>query len=202
MSELNVSSAGTDAALGQYLLDNNASRFTVRAFAGGMLAAMGHSPTIAIRDFSGVVNFDPAHLDPGRAERAALRMEIRADSLEVTDDIKRADRTEMESTMCAKVLETARYPAITFESAGAAVESLGEGRYRVTVTGKLSLHGVTRSLPLTTQMTITGGMLRASGDFSILQSDYGIARARVAGGALKLKDELKFAFDIVARKQG
>jgi len=40
-----------------------------------------------------------------------------------------------------------------------------------------------------------------TGDFSILQSDYNIALVSVAGGALKLKDELKFAFDIVARKQ-
>jgi hypothetical protein len=34
-----------------------------------------------------------------------------------------------------------------------------------------------------------------------LQSDYDIPLVSVAGGTLKLKDELKFAFDIVARKQ-
>ena len=43
--------------------------------------------------------------------------------------------------------------------------------------------------------------VRASGEFSLLQSNYGIPPVSVAGGALKLKDELKFAFDIVARKQ-
>ena len=67
--------------------------------------------------------------------------------------------------------------------------------------GNLSLHGVTRSVPVTAQVTLIGDMLRASGEFSILQSDYGIPPVSVAGGALKLKDELKFAFDIVARKQ-
>ncbi len=46
-----------------------------------------------------------------------------------------------------------------------------------------------------------GDMLRASGEFSLLQSDYGIPLVSVAGGALKVKDELKFTFDIVARKQ-
>jgi len=44
-------------------------------------------------------------------------------------------------------------------------------------------------------------MLRAFGDFTIRQSDYRIKLASVAGGALKLKDELKFTFDIVARRK-
>jgi hypothetical protein len=50
-------------------------------------------------------------------------------------------------------------------------------------------------------MAINEDMLRAYGEFSILQSNYGIPLVSVAGGTLKLKDELKFTFDIVARKQ-
>ena len=46
-----------------------------------------------------------------------------------------------------------------------------------------------------------GDMLRASGDFLVRQADYGIALIKVAGGVIKLKDEVKGAFDIVARKQ-
>ncbi len=83
----------------------------MRAFASGMLSALGHNPTIAIRDFSGEANFDPA-----APEQASLRIQIRADSLEVTDDISSKDRREMESTMNEKVLESAKYPTITFES--------------------------------------------------------------------------------------
>ncbi len=44
-------------------------------------------------------------------------------------------------------------------------------------------------------------MLRANGEFSIRQTDYGIRLVSVAGGTLKLKDELKFTFDIVAQSQ-
>ena len=40
-----------------------------------------------------------------------------------------------------------------------------------------------------------------SGDFSLRQSDYGIKPVSFAGGALRLKDELKFAFELVARMQ-
>ena len=40
------------------------------------------------------------------------------------------------------------------------------------------------------------------GPFTLRQSDFRIKPVSVAGGTLKLKDELKFAFDVVARKQG
>jgi polyisoprenoid-binding protein YceI len=179
-----------------YLLDKGGSRFAVRAFASGMLSAMGHSPTIAIRDFSGEVTFDPA-----APAQASLQIQIKAESLEVTDDISNKDRREIETTMNQKVLESSKHPAITFESTGASAEQLGEGRYRIALNGTLSLHGVTRRLPVTAHVTVDGGTLRAYGEFSILQSDYGIEPVSVAGGALKLKDELKFAFDIVSRKQ-
>jgi polyisoprenoid-binding protein YceI len=181
--------------VGHYLPDKGASRFTVRAFAGGMLSALGHNPTIAIRDFTGEASFDPAA--PGQA---SLRIQIRADSLEVMDDIKSKDRREMESLMKEKVLESSKYPTIVYESTGTSADQLGEGRYRIAINANLSLRGVTRSLPVTAQVTVTGDMLRAYGEFSILQSDYGIPLVNVAGGALKLKDELKFTFDIVARE--
>jgi polyisoprenoid-binding protein YceI len=183
--------------VGHYLLDRSASRLTVRAFASGMLSALGHSPTFAIRDFAGDAGFDPAV-----PASTSLRVKIGADSLEVTDEIKSKDRKEIESTMNQTVLESSKYPVIVYESTGtSAMAALGEGRYKITLNGNLSLRGVTRGLPLTAQATIAGDMLRAYGEFSILQSDYGIPPVRVAGGALKLKDELKFAFDIVARKQ-
>jgi polyisoprenoid-binding protein YceI len=182
--------------VGRYVIDKSASRFTVRAFASGMLAALGHNPTIAVRDFAG-----EADLDPSAPENASLRIQVRADSLEVTDDIKNKDRKEIESTMNQKVLESEKYPAITFESAATSANKLSEGRFQVSLNGTLSLHGMTGKVPVTSQVTFLGDMLRASGEFSLLQSNYGIPLVSVAGGGLKLKDELKFAFDIVARKQ-
>jgi polyisoprenoid-binding protein YceI len=175
-----------------YVLDKGASRFIVRAFAGGILSAMGHNPTIAIRDFSGEGTFDP-----DAPEQTSARVQIRADSLEVTDDIKNSDRKEMESTMKEKVLESSNYPTITFESTATSAD----GPSRVTLNGNLSLRGVTRSLPVTVQLNHNSDTVRANGEFTIKQTDYSIPRVSVAGGAMKLKDELKFAFDIVARKQ-
>ena len=181
----------------RYVLDKSSSNFTVQAFASGMLSALGHSPTFAIRDFSGEATWNP-----NAPAQSSLRVQIRADSLDVMDDIKSKDRREMESTMNQNVLESAKYPTIVFESTAVSANQIGEGRYQVKVNGNLSLHGVTKSLTVPAQLAILGDMFRASGEFSLSQSSYGIQPVSVAGGTLKLKDELKVTFDIVARKQG
>ncbi len=179
-----------------YSLDRSSSKFTVRAFASGMLSALGHSPTFAIRDFTGQAEFDPA-----APENASLNIQVRATSLEVMDDIKSSDRKDIESTLNQKVLESEKYPGISFDAHATSATPLGGGRFQVNLNGALSLRGVTGRVPIVAQVMVMGDMLRASGAFSLLQSAYGIPPVSVAGGALKLKDELKFSFDIVGRKQ-
>jgi hypothetical protein len=60
---------------------------------------------------------------------------------------------------------------------------------------------VTNSQPLSAQVALIGDTLRAHGEFSLLQTAFGIKPVSIAGGSLKLKDELKCSFDILARKQ-
>ena len=108
-----------------YRIDSTASRFTVRVFASGMLSALGHSPTLAIRDFTGDIGFNPA-----APERATLKVKIRSDSLEVMDDIKSSDRREMQETTNRDVLQVDRYPVITFESTSTAVDLLRFKKWR------------------------------------------------------------------------
>jgi polyisoprenoid-binding protein YceI len=184
----------TQGAVARYTIDKRASRFTVKAFAGGMLSAFGHNPVMAIRDLDGEVS-----LAPDAPGQSSLTMRIRAGSLEVTGDIGSKDRREMEGMMNDDVLEVSKYPEILYESPGGAATQIGEGRYRIDMNGSLTLHGVKRGQPVSAQVTINGGMLRASGEFSLLQTDYGIKPVNAMGGTLKVKDELKFTFDIVAR---
>jgi len=181
-----------EAAIADYLIDPGISRFTVRAFAGGLLSGLGHNPVIGIRDFSGEARWDPA-----APQQASLRLRIRAESLTVENDTSDKDRREMERAMQQEVLETASYPEIVFESSAASMNGNG----RVQIDGNLTLHGVTRSQRVPAQLAVTGDILRAFGEFSVRQTDYRIKLASVAGGALKLKDELKFTFDIVARRK-
>lgn len=169
----------------------------VRAFATGLLSSFGHNPTIAIPDFQGEVNFTADNLDD-----ASLRIVVQAASLTVTDDISSKDRQEIERRMQDEVLETDGFSEISYEcDRVSSIQKISEGQYAVTLKGELVLHGVSQTLPVTARVTIKGETLRAMGDFSIRQSEYEIRPVSAAGGTVKLKDELKFTFDITARKQ-
>ena len=181
----------------RYVIDGKASRFTVQAFATGLLAKMGHNPTIGIRDFSGEMKFNPDKLEAG-----SFRLLIKTASLSVQDDISSKDIREIERLMNDEVLETAKFPEILYEADSISVTKMTDTLCSATLNGKLTLHGVTRNQPIAVRVALLGSMLRASGDFSLDQTDYDIKLVSVAGGALKLKDELKFSFEMVARQQG
>jgi polyisoprenoid-binding protein YceI len=179
-----------------YVADTRASQFTVQVFAGGLLSAFGHSPTIAMRNFS----LD-AHVNPDHIEQASLKVTIKASSLTVRDDVSDKDRREIERMMQEEILESSTYPEIIYECSNIAATKPSEEQYSVTLNGELTLHGVTRSQPVPARVTLAEDSLRAFGTFSLLQTDYDLKLVTIAGGALKVKDELKFSFNILARKK-
>src|SRR5271170_2632610 len=102
--------------------------------------------------------------------------------------------------MNQEVLETAKFSEIVYDATSVSVATMTDMLYSATLNGDLTMHGVTRKQPIAARVAMLGSMLRASGDFTLNQTDYNIKLVSVAGGALKLKDELKFSFEIVARK--
>ncbi|HXG68246.1 MAG TPA: YceI family protein [Blastocatellia bacterium] len=180
----------------KYRLDSSQSKFIVRAPVGGLFSAFGHDHTIAIREFTG-----EAELTPGTLTPASLQMTIKADSLAVTDKVSDSDRQKIEATMRQEVLETSKHPEIIFRSTGVEANQTGEGQYQAKISGDLTLRGVTRSVLITAQVTVSGDTLRARGAFPLKQSAYNIKPVSVLGGTIKVKDELKLSFDIVAHKQ-
>jgi polyisoprenoid-binding protein YceI len=180
----------------QYVTDARASQFTVQVSAGGLLSAFGHSPTISIRDFSG-----EAEVDLEDIAHSSLKITIKSDSLAVRDDISDKDRREIERVMKTEILETEAYPEVIYECSKIAANKTGEGQYSVILNGDLTMHGITHSQPVTARVAVTGDSLRAFGNFLLLQTDYDLKLVTIAGGALKVKDELKFSFNIVARKK-
>ena len=179
----------------KFALDTNASRFTVQAFATGVLSTFGHNPKIAIRDYDGEMQFVP-----DTYENAVVRLAVRTNAMDVLDEMASDDRKKLEQMMY-EVLEVQRFPTAVYESKQITVQKQSEDMLLAHVTGALSFHGVTQTQSLDARITRMGTMLRISGDFSLRQSDYAIKPVSFAGGALRLKDELKFTFELVARMQ-
>ena len=179
-----------------YRLIPEQSAFTVQAFAEGLFSAFGHDPVLAIKDFTGEAQFVP-----GSFASASLKITIKADGIALSNEVKEKDRLEIEQAMREQVLEIAKYPEIVFVSSNISITRLAEGRYRARIIGDLTLHGATqKNLWITAEVTVSEESLRAKGEFSLKQSDFGIKQFSAAAGTIKLKNELKFAFDIAAEK--
>jgi polyisoprenoid-binding protein YceI len=179
----------------RYTIDTKASQFTVQAFANGLISAVAHSPKIAIRDWTGTVQFTP-----GSLHDAKVSVNLRSGSFSALDELREQDRRELHRVMNQEVLESARYPNIAFTSTSIAITKQTEGVFRATLEGDLSLHGVTRRLSFNAQLASTPDTVRAYGDFMILQPDYNIQIASIAYGTLKLREEVKLSFYVIARR--
>lgn len=179
----------------RHAFDPARSRFTVQAFATGMLSFLGHDPTFAVRDFTGAVWFDPQAL-PG----TTIELTARADSLALLDHVSPADRDEIEGRMRREVLETAAYPEITFRTDHVAAQSVGPNHFRLDLGGRLDLHGVVQPYRVQAELVRDGGdgsAIHLRGQDRLEMSGFRIRPVTAAAGAIRLKDVLAVSFDIV-----
>jgi polyisoprenoid-binding protein YceI len=182
--------------IARYRLDLAHSRFTVQAFAGGLLSMLGHSPTFAVRDFAGEIR-----LDPQAPDGASLDVTVRADSLEILDQVSASDRKEIEGRMRQEVLEAPGFREIHWHADNCPAQRVGQDEYRLLVRGQLSLHGVTRELEVNAPLQVYYDGVRLGGQFPLRLSEFGIRPVTALGGAIQLKDELRVTFDFVAWKR-
>src|SRR5207253_2047102 len=149
----------------------------------------------AIRDFTGEAQLTPNAISP-----ASLQMRIRADSLAETRDVFTEQQKQIINREIREiVLETTKYPEIIFKSADVTVQLVG-GQIEARIGGDLTMHGVTRHIVIPAQVTINGNDLRARGSFTVKRSDYNVKATSALHGTIRVRDELKFTFDIVAHQ--
>jgi hypothetical protein len=165
-------------------IDLSASSVTVRVFKAGLFSAFAHDHTVAAPLGAG-------HLD---LAKRSIQLSFHTHEMKITDrDVSDSDRSEIEHTMKSdKVLDVEQFPEITFVSTS--VEPAGAGRFQVR--GNLSLHGIVR--PIELPVSLQDG--RYSGSVTLKQTDYGITPIRIAGGAVRVKDEIEVAFVIAPAK--
>jgi polyisoprenoid-binding protein YceI len=176
-----ASLAWTAAAFAQpRAIDAGKSVITVRVYKAGLLSALGHDHEIAGAMAGGAVDIT--------ARQVELHSHTRA--LQVRDPgVSDKDRTEIQTTMLgSEVLDAEKYPEIAFRSTGA--EPIGAGSWRVR--GNLTLHGQTQTVAIEVQEQ--GGHYVGTAKFK--QTEFGIKPVKVAGGAIRVKDEVRIEFDI------
>ena len=182
-------------ALVKYRIDPAKSTFMVHANRTGLAWFRGHSHRIAVRDFSGEASLTPDVVNP-----ASLQMTVQAGSLEETDPVFTQQQKDIINKELKEiVLHPDKYPEISFQSTGVR-GGLKNGKFEAVITGNLNLHGVTKPIEIPATVSLEGNNLRAVGEFDIDRDDFGVKATSAFHGLVRVKNNIKFVFDIIAEK--
>jgi hypothetical protein len=191
-----------------YTIVPSESDFWVFVGKSGLFSALAHDHEIGVKSFSGRVVIPESGTSAGASVGASagatggsLEMEVDAPSLVVLDKKpSEEDKKKIFNSMHNEVLESAKYQKITFKSASVGdVKQTGNDTYSFVVNGDLTLHGVTKRIAVPVAATITPRQIRATGKYTLKQTDYGIKPYSAAGGTIKVKNEVVVNFSIIAK---
>ncbi len=162
-------------------IDAQRSIITIRVFKSGLFSAFADNHEIQAPISEGSV-------DESKRE---VSLVIEAKQLQVLDPgLPPEKRAEVQTRMLGpEVLDSSKFAQIRFRSTS--VEPVSGNSFRVR--GDLSLHGQTA--PISLEVAGRDGSYR--GQCVLKQRTFGIEPIRIAGGTVKVKDEVKIEFTIV-----
>jgi polyisoprenoid-binding protein YceI len=166
-------------------IDAAHSSLKLRVSKSGFFSAFAHNHEIEAPIESGEVT---------ESGNPSVELRVNARKMRVLDPEASADtKAQIQKTMLGpQVLDTERFPEIRFQSTE--VEAKGTGHW--VVQGTLDLHGQSR--PVTVDVALKDGMYR--GTATLKQTGFGMKPVTVAGGTVKVKDEIRVEFEIALVK--
>ena len=167
-------------------IDAERSTLKVHAYKSGLFSGFAHDHVVQGKIAKGSLRLGNA---------PAAELEIAAKDLKVLDSELASDkRAEVQQRMLGPdVLDAERFPSIRFRSSS--IEAAGAGRWQVR--GELSLHGQTQPIAFDVTKSGEGYVGRAM----VKQRAFGIKPVSVAGGTVKVKDEVAVEFAIIPQSK-
>jgi polyisoprenoid-binding protein YceI len=161
-------------------IDTAKSGMTVHVYKTGVLSAFGHDHEISAPVAAGTVD-----VNGRRVEFTVNAAKLRVEDAKASGK----DRAEIQATMLGEtVLNASQFQEIRFRSTR--VEPAGPSAWKVD--GDLTLHGETH--PVSMEAHESNGRFDGSCRFNFTQ--FGIKPVKVAGGAVRVKDEVQVQFEI------
>lgn len=138
----------------------------------------------SFQNFSGQIDY------AGAPEKSQVNFTIEADSITTdTDDLTKHLKT-------ADFFDVARYPQVTFVSTE--IKTGGDQGATHTVTGNLTMHGVTKAVTFPATIAVTPDSATVDSNFSINRKDFGINYAGASDNLIR--DEVVLTLRIRATK--
>ncbi len=170
------------------------SQLTLTLVQEGVLRKLHPTHTVGVKSFSGRIQL------PADETKASAELDAEAKSFANIDkDMSDFERSGFHKVLHDDVLASAQHPTIKFRSVSITnVQKSGDQR-SFTLHGDVTLRGVTRRVAFPVKVTIIGNQLRATGEEHIKQTDFGITPYSGGLGTIKIGDQLKVSFVIVAQ---
>ena len=164
-------------------LDTARSSITIRVGRTGVFSFAGDNHLVRAPLASGSVNEAGKHIE----------FKVQSKSLRVEDPGTAADKkAQIQQRMLSPdVLDSEHFPVIQFRST-----SISGAPADLRAAGDLTLRGQTRPIEAKVQQIAKGHWRGAA---SLKQSAFGIKPISIAGGTVKVKDELKLEFEIFTK---
>jgi polyisoprenoid-binding protein YceI len=184
-----------------FRIDAARSELRVLVYRAGPMASLGHNHVIASHALEGWATYD------GEVAGAAFAFTVPVASLEVDDPSLRAEEgpdfaesvTEeaksgtLHNLLGPAVLDAADFPAMALRSS--AVAGAG-GALQATLVLEVAGHSSTLVVPFA--LDASPGLLIATGEVTLSQTSLGLTPFSIFLGALKVQDDLRVKFKLVA----
>ena len=138
----------------------------------------------SFQDFSGQIDYT-GNVETSRVNLTIKTASLTADDPKLTEHLKTPD-----------FFDVAKFPEATFVST--AIKPGGEKGASHTVTGNLTLHGVTKSVTFPATIAVTPDTATVNANFSINRKDFGINYAGAANNLIR--DDVVLTLTIRANK--
>ena len=164
--------------------------FQIYTGTGGLFGAFAHEHLIKANKIEGCATINPNDLT-----RSSIKLIFSTADIRVIDPKESAaDRAKVQQNMETDVLRVAEYPRITFEST--TVER-GEAADVLRIRGNLTIRGNAQPVTIAVKLTrLEDGAYRATGEYKFKQTSFGIKPIQLAGGTIKVKDEVRTEFEL------
>jgi polyisoprenoid-binding protein YceI len=129
---------------------------------------------------------------------SALTITAKLSDLHSVDQVVGRDVTQRDSTV-ARQIEVQQYPTATFIAASVSVPgSVSSQQVDVTVSGKITIHGVTKDVTATARAQVIGGQIEIAGSLPIVMTDFQITPPQVP--FVSVDSNVTIEFDVRLKK--
>ncbi len=177
-----------------FTFDATNSEIAVILTQEGMISRRYPTHKVLAKSFNGKVELPK--------DETKLTVELEADPKQLTNvDAAMGDfeRKEFHAVLRNQILEVDKFPSIKFVSVSVGNVQRDGDKRSFTLTGDLTVHGTTKRVSFPVNATLSEKELRASGEEKLKLSDFGLKPFEKGMGLIKVADELKVTFNIVAK---